>query len=88
MALTLFYLCACLQNYFSYRPEHEAQCTAVLVEMASKMVRDMHYEARVNSVRNWYAERKIKLDKKRARDILMQPWQYLQVAAFLYYRFC
>ena len=56
--------------------------------MASKMVTDMHYEARVESVRNWYTEKKIGLDKKRARDILMQPWQYLQVASFLYYRFC
>ena len=56
--------------------------------MASKMVTDMHYEARVHSVRTWYAEKNIALDKKRARDILMQPWQYLQVASFLYYRFC
>ena len=58
------------------------------MEMAPKMVTDMHYEARVNSVRNWYAKKMIKLDKKRARDILLQPWQYLQVASFLYYRFC
>ena len=63
-------------------------CEAILMTMASKMVTDMHYEARVESVRNWYAEKKIGLDKKRARDILMQPWQYLQVASFLYYRFC
>lgn len=49
------------------------------------MVTDMHYEARVNSVRNWYAEKMIALDKQRARDILLQ--QYLQVASFLYYRF-
>ena len=58
------------------------------MEIAYKMVTDMHYEARVNSVRNWYAKKMIALDKKCARDILLQPWQYLQVASFLYYRFC
>ena len=63
-------------------------CTEILWTMATKAVTSMHYEARVNSVRNWYAEKFIALEKKRARDILMQPWQYLQVASFLYYRFC
>jgi len=61
---------------------------SVLWHLATKMVTDMHYEARVVSVRNWYGEKKIKLSKQRARDILMEPWQYLQVASFLHYRFC
>jgi hypothetical protein len=51
------------------------------------MVTDMHYEARVNCVRNWYAEKKIKLTKWQAREVRMQPWQYMQVASFIYHQF-
>ena len=46
----------------------------------------MHYEGRIGCVRNWYAEtRKIRLPKNKAREIIMEPWQYLQVVSFPYY---
>ena len=58
---------------------------AIVHEIAKKRATDMHYEARVNCVRNWYADRKVWMNKKQARDKLLQPWQYLQVVAFLFY---
>ena len=58
---------------------------AIVHEIAKKIVTDMHYEARVNCVRNWYADHKVHMSKKQARDKLLQPWQYLQVVAFLFY---
>ncbi|KAK1662078.1 hypothetical protein QYE76_050237 [Lolium multiflorum] len=38
----------------------------------------MHYEARVQCVRDWHADRFVHMTKEDARDTLMQPWQYLQ----------
>ena len=62
-------------------------CLLVSHKCASKQVLDMHYEARVGCVRNWYVEkRKIKMKKNVAKDIIMQPWQYFQVVSFPYYR--
>nr|XP_051196041.1 uncharacterized protein LOC127309101 [Lolium perenne] len=37
----------------------------------------MHYEARVQCVRDWHAERKVWMSKADCRDMLMAPWQTL-----------
>ncbi|XP_047050609.1 uncharacterized protein LOC124655813 [Lolium rigidum] len=67
-------------KYFAPDPEHRLLCYSVANAVATKQVRDMHYEGRVWCVRNWYAEmRKIRITKKKARQITMEPWQYLQV---------
>jgi hypothetical protein len=65
--------------------DHQRECVATVNELAKRKVQDMHYEARVNCVRNWFADRKIWMDKSQARDMLLEPWQYLQVVAFLFY---
>lgn len=65
----------------------QRDCVLVASRCASRQIRDMHYEARVACVRNWYAEkRKIRMTKAKAREIFMEPWQYLQVVLFSYYR--
>ena len=62
-----FYLCACLQNYFAMEKGKELQCMAVLQKICTKMVTDMHYEARVSCVRNWYAEKQnVRISKAQA----------------------
>ena len=62
-------------------------CLLVSHKCATKQVLDMHYEGRIGCVRNWYAEkRKIGMEKAEARNIIMGPWQYLQVVSFPYYR--
>jgi hypothetical protein len=65
--------------------DHQSECVAIVNELAKRKVQDMHYEARVNCVRNWFGDRKIWMDKSQARDMLFEPWQYLQVVAFLFY---
>jgi hypothetical protein len=58
----------------------------VLGRLASKKVHDIIYEARINCMRNWYAEhRKINFDKKVARKKHMKVWQYLQVCKLAYF---
>jgi len=56
-------------------------CIAQSCRAASKQVTDTMHEARVGCVRRWYAkQRKLAMaNKSQARDILMEPWQYLQV---------
>jgi hypothetical protein len=63
-------------------------CIQVAGNIARKKVTDAHYEGRVLSIRNWYAEkRKLRMRKDQAREIVnFQPWQYLQVLPFPPYR--
>ena len=61
------------------------ECLTIVHKLAKRKVQDMHYEARVNCVRNWFGDRKIWMNKIQAREILFEPWQYLQVVAFLFY---
>lgn len=81
----MFYLCAWLQQYFKRAEGEERACDFILHEICKRRVTGMHYEARVQCVRNWHADRKIHMSKEDARDTLMAPWQYLQVFAFLCY---
>ncbi|KAK1651549.1 hypothetical protein QYE76_069354 [Lolium multiflorum] len=55
----------------------ENACDDVLHQLARKRVTGMHYEARVQCVRDWHADRFVHMTKEDARDTLMQPWQYM-----------
>jgi hypothetical protein len=56
----------------------------VAFKVAQKQVTDMHYEARIQCIINWYAEyRWIQLTKADARKVkYFEPWQYMQVNAY------
>lgn len=55
----------------------------MVVEKAKKLIPEMHYDARVNCVTNWYGhEKKIAMPKKRARKRLLTREQYLKVGIF------
>nr|XP_051230347.1 uncharacterized protein LOC127348329 [Lolium perenne] len=72
-------------KYFKRAEGKENACDDVLHQLARKRVTGMHYEARVQCVRDWHADRFVHMTKEDARDTLMQPWQYLQVFAFMCY---
>ena len=44
---------------------------AIVHEIVKKRVTNMHYEARVNYVHNWYADRKVWMNKKKVQDKLL-----------------
>ena len=71
-----------MQKYFTKDADQELWCDAVMHQLCRKRVTGMHYEARIQCVRDWHAERKVWMTKEDARDALMAPWQYLQVFAF------
>ncbi|KAK1696971.1 hypothetical protein QYE76_013668 [Lolium multiflorum] len=65
-------------KYFKRAEGKENACDDVLHQIARKRVTGMHYEARVQCVRDWHADRFVHMTKEDARDTLMQPWQYMQ----------
>ncbi|KAK1644083.1 hypothetical protein QYE76_061888 [Lolium multiflorum] len=66
-------------KYFKRAEGKERVCDDVLHQLARKRVTGMHYEARIQCVRDWHADRFVHMTKEDARDTLMQPWQYMQV---------
>lgn len=65
-------------KYFKRTESMENGCDDVLHQIARKRVTGMHYEARVQCVRDWHADRFVHMTKEDARDTLMQLWQYMQ----------
>ncbi|KAK1572690.1 hypothetical protein QYE76_037626 [Lolium multiflorum] len=65
-------------KYFKRAEGKENACDDVLHQLARKRVTGMHYEARVQCIRDWHADRFVHMTKEDARDTLMQPWQYMQ----------
>ncbi|XP_051202635.1 uncharacterized protein [Lolium perenne] len=65
-------------KYFKRAEGEEIACDVILHELCRVRVTGMHYEARVQCVRDWHAERKVWMSKADCRDTLMAPWQYLQ----------
>ncbi|KAK1669930.1 hypothetical protein QYE76_058089 [Lolium multiflorum] len=64
-------------KYFKRAEGKERACDDVLHQLARKRVTGMHYEARIQCVRDWH-DRFVHMTKEDARDTLMQPWQYMQ----------
>ncbi|XP_071683792.1 uncharacterized protein [Lolium perenne] len=65
-------------KYFKRAEGKEIACDVILHELCRVRVTGMHYEARVQCVRDWHAERKVWMSKADCRDTLMAPWQYMQ----------
>jgi hypothetical protein len=69
-----------MQDFFRCEPGLEARAAAVVDKAAKKLVKDMHYEARVQAVIKFHAEHLgAKVTKKDARTISLTREQYLQV---------
>lgn len=78
--MSLFYLYAWLQQYFTPDEGTLEAGREVVCKMAQRRVHDMHYLARVSCVINWYAEHRfVSLPKDKACNKHLQAWQYLQV---------
>ena len=69
-----------MQDFFIYESGQEAKADVVLDKAAKKLVKDMHYEARVQVMIQFYAEhRGEKVNRKDARTINLTREQYMQV---------
>ena len=69
-----------MQDFFICEEGYEAKADAVADKATKKLIKDMHYEARIQAVIQYHAEiLRVRLPKSEARTISLTPEQYLKV---------
>ena len=69
-----------MQNFIRCEEGYEAKGDAVADKAAKKLVKDMHYEARIQAVIQYHAEiLRERIPKRAARTMSLTPKQYLKV---------
>lgn len=68
-----------MQDFYRCDDGFVAEAAAQAKQAAAKLVKDMHYEARVQSVIDFWKEKGIKYSKEEARTIYLTRDQYLSV---------
>ncbi|TVU46854.1 hypothetical protein EJB05_06426 [Eragrostis curvula] len=69
-----------LWDFFRVEPEWRDRAVRRAYDACPKLITDMHYEARVQAVRTYYAKKLgRKIEKKAARTIWLAAEQYMQV---------
>lgn len=69
-----------MQDFFRCQEGYEAKAAQVAHKACYKLVKDIHYEARVQAVVTYYAlVRKERITKKDARNVFLTKEEYMQV---------
>ena len=69
-----------MQDFFRCEEGYEAKADAVADKAAKKLVKDMHYEARIQAMIQYHAKiLRVRLPKSAARTMRLTPKQYLKV---------
>ena len=69
-----------MQDFYRCQERYEAKAASITEEAAKKLVKDMHYEARVQAIIDYYAQhRGMKVKKEEARTMNLTRKQFLQV---------
>ena len=69
-----------MHDFYRCEPGYEAMAAQVADTTCRKLVKDMHYKARVQAVITYYADvEKRKIDKDVARNMFLTRKQYLRV---------
>ena len=69
-----------MQDFYRCQEGYEAKATSICEEAAKKLVKDMHYEARVQAIIDYYAQhRGMKVKREEARTMNLTQEQFLQV---------
>jgi hypothetical protein len=71
--------CIYAQDFYRCVPGQEALADVVAHAACWKLVKDLHYEARVQAVIDYYAALKISVKKPEARKIKLTKEQYMAV---------
>jgi hypothetical protein len=72
---TLLYM----QDFFRCQEGYEARAARVAHEACKKLVKDMHYEARIQAIVTYHAGIRVKVTKTEARNMRLTREQYLGV---------
>ena len=69
-----------MQDFYRCQEGYEAKAASISKEAVKKLVKDMHYEARVQAIIDYYAQyRGMKFKKEEARTMNLTREQFLQV---------
>ena len=69
-----------MQDFFRCEEGYEAKPDAMADKAAKKLVKDMHYEARIQAMIQYHAEiLRVRLPKSAARTMRLTLEQYLKV---------
>ena len=69
-----------MQDFYRCQEGYEAKAASISEEATKKLVKDMHYEARVQTIIDYYAQhRGMKVKKEEARTMNLTREQFLQV---------
>jgi len=69
-----------MQDLFRCEEGYEAKADVVADKATKKLVKDMHYEARIQAVIQYHAEiLRVRLPKSAARIVRLTPEQYLKI---------
>ena len=69
-----------MQDFFRCKEGYEAKADVVADKATKKLIKDMHYEARIQAVIQYHAEiLRERLPKRVARTMSLTPEQYLKV---------
>ena len=69
-----------MKDFFRCKEGYEAKADVVADKAAKKLVKDMHYEARIQAVIQYHVEiLRVRLPKSAARTMRLTPEQYLKV---------
>ena len=69
-----------MQDFFRYEEGYEAKVDVVADKATKKLIKDMHYKARIQAVIQYHVEiLRVGLPKSEARTMSLTPEQYLKV---------
>ena len=69
-----------MQDFFRCKEGYKAKADVVADKAAKKLIKDMHYEARIQAVIQYHVEiLRVRLPKSAARTMRLTPEQYLKV---------
>ena len=69
-----------MQDFYRCQEGYEAKAASVTEEAAKKLVKDMHYEVRVQAIINYYAQHKLmKVKKEEVRTMNLTQEQFSKV---------
>ena len=69
-----------MQDFYRCESGYESAATTLAHTVCAKLVKDMHYEARVQAIILYYADvLKVKKSKSEARNLRLSREEYMQV---------
>ena len=69
-----------MQDFFRCEEGYKAKADVVADKAAKKLIKDMHYEARIQAVIQYHVEiLRVRVPKSTARTMRLTPEQYLKV---------